>query len=185
MSTQDFSSLKDLIDKLARDLKDRRGAVRRALRSAARRGVTVVKEEVPVAFGEIRESVHAEGSKVVVDAPHARPVNDGSRPHMPPLAPLIRWVKLRGMQGLVSKRARGRLPGSTTRGAAEGIASMLRSMEHGGSLSVDAPERVARAIQHAIAKRGTKPSHFMERSLPDLDRILIDALRQELAKPPR
>ncbi|MGH7297810.1 MAG: hypothetical protein ACRELB_22920, partial [Polyangiaceae bacterium] len=138
--------------------------------------------------GELREAVHAEeraqGAAIVVDAPHAAPVETGSRPHTPPLAPLVAWVKLRGAQGLLSERQIGRLPGSTTASHARSVAAGLAAMEKGGALDVNAPVRIARAIQQVIARRGTKPHWYARVALPDLRRILGVAIRDALAKAP-
>ena len=153
---------------------EREKRIRGAMQKTAQAGVSIVKRAVPVAFGELRESVHREGTKIVVDAPHAAPVETGSRPHWMPLAPLIKWVKLRGAQGLLSRRERSRLPGTTTRAHAEGIASQFRAMEKGGALDADAPVQIARAIQRAIAKKGTRPHWFARTSLPAI-RAELDA----------
>lgn len=135
-----------------------------------------------MAHGELRESVHVEGARIVVDAPHAAAVNNGSRPHMPPLAPLIEWVKLRGMQGLGTDRQLKNSPGNTTASAARGVAGMLAKHARGGSSDIDAPRKVAMAIAMAIAKRGTKPHHFIERAMPEIRAILkeeIEGIRRE------
>lgn len=149
----------------------------------------MVKRRVPVAFGELRESVKPEaraagGAAIVVDAPHAAPVETGSRPHMPPLAPLLAWVKLRAAQGLLTPRQIGRLPGRSTAAHAVTVAAALRSMERGGALDVDAPLRIARAIQRAIGDHGTKPHWYARGSLPEIRRVLGSAIRRALAEAP-
>ena len=160
---------------------EREKHIRGAIQKTAQAGVTIVKRAVPVAFGELRESVHREGTKIVVDAPHAAPVETGSRPHWMPLAPLIAWVRLRGAQGLLTRRQRGRLPGTTTRAHAEGIASQLRAMEKdGAALDADAPVQIARAIQLAIAKKGTRPHWFARTSLPAIRAELDAFIRKAL-----
>ena len=153
MPTYHCESLADLARLLGAHQAEREKRIRGAIKKTATAGTTVVKRNVPVAFGELRESVHATGTKIVIDAPHAAPVEVGSRPHWMPLAPLIAWVRLRGAQGLLSRRERGRLPGTTTRAHADGIASQFRAMEKGGALDADAPVQIARAIQRAIAKK--------------------------------
>ncbi len=178
--TIEVNSISALIAAIKRDTKAREREILQAGRRAARRGVSHVKRNIPVAHGELRESVHADGHVIVVDAPHAAAVNYGSRPHTPPLAPLIEWVKLRGTQGLLSDRQIDRLPGTTTAGAARSVRSMLRAHEQGGASSVDSPVRVARAIQQAIAKHGTKPHHFIEKALPDIYAIYGDELRKAI-----
>ena len=159
---------------------EREKRIRGAMGKTAQAGVKIVKRAVPVAFGELRESVHREGTKIVIDAPHAAPVETGSRPHWMPLAPLIAWVRLRGAQGLLTRRQRSRLPGTTTRAHAEGIASQFRAMENDGAIDADAPVQVARAIQLAIAKKGTRPHWFARTSLPAIRAELDAFIRKAL-----
>jgi hypothetical protein len=77
----------------------------------------------------------------------------------------------------MSERQQGRLPGTTSPAAARGIAAMLDDHMVDGEYDVTS---VARAIQHAIAKKGTKPHHFVEKSLDEIYRILGEELRKEL-----
>lgn len=194
MTTYEVRSFGALVALLKKHAKRREGQVRKAARRAAVAGRAHLKRHVPVAHGEIRESVHVEDTKLVVDAPHAAAVNNGSRPHWPPLAPLIAWVKLRGTQGLLSKGRRtkkgrfasslDRLPGTSTKAAALGVAGMIRAHVRGGATAIDAPEQVARAIQRAIAARGTRPHHFIEKALPDLYAVLGAELRKAIAEGP-
>jgi len=158
-------------------------AIKRAARKASLSNSSALKRAIPVAHGELRESVHVDGTSVVIDAPHAAAVNNGSRPHWVPIGPLIAWVKLRGLQGLLSERQQGRLPGTSTRAAAAGVASMLASRSHRGPAGytpTDAAEQVARMIQHAIAKRGTKPHHFIEKALPEMFKVLDAEIRRAI-----
>ena len=178
MSTYTVNGLGAFARLFAQHQAEREKRIRGAMKKTASAGVAIVKSAVPVAFGELRESVHATGTKIVVDAPHAAPVEVGSRPHWMPLAPLIKWVKLRGAQGLLSRRERGRLPGTTTRAHAESVAGALRGMEHDGSLDADVPVQIARAIQRDIAAHGTKPHWFARSSLPAI-RAALDAFIRE------
>jgi hypothetical protein len=188
MKTYQVRSLAELGALFAHHQRERERRLRAAAAAAAKAGVLVVKRRVPVAFGELRETVHTDesehGAAIVVDAPHAAPVETGSRPHTPPLAPLIAWVKLRGTQGLLSERQIGRLPGSTTAAHARSVAGALQGMERGGALDVDAPVRIARAIQRLIALRGTKPHWYARGALPDIRRILAAAIKDALANAP-
>ncbi len=174
-------SLKDLDATIRKDLRNVQKRVMGAIKKTARHTKNLAEREfMPVAFGELRGSGRVEdrtdGAAVVWDAPHAAAVEFGSRPHMPPLEPLIRWVKLRGMQGLsksggVSK-AKKIGPGTTTRTHAISIASQLRGMATNGANAVDDPEKIARAIQAVIAKKGTKPHHYAAKSLPEAMEVL-------------
>lgn len=152
--------------------------VRMAAYGTARQTAQHVRRNMPVAHGELRKSVQAErgrgkdrtAARVFADAPHAAPVETGSRPHWPPLAPLVRWVKLRGMQGLTGRgrlrRKFGNLPGTTTARHAQAVAGQIKAAESGGAVARSTPVAIARAIQRAISRKGTKPHWYMRRALP-------------------
>ncbi len=179
MTTKHVRSIAELKRVLAKDMRARQKRVERAVKKSARRGASVVRRNVPVAFSELRDSVHADGTTIVADAPHAAPVETGSRPHFPPIEPIERWVKLRGMQGLAGSSTK-RLTGTTSRGAAGAVAGMIAGMESGGAVSVDAPRQIAFLIARAISQRGTKPHHYMRGSLPAIMKILDHEVRQAL-----
>lgn len=175
-----FSELQKLMEKQA---KERRKRVIGAIRKAAVRGVKHVRENMPVAFGDLKGATravnHLDGAAVEVDAPHAGAVESGSRPHTPPLAPLIAWVKLRGMQGLKSTRELGKLKGTTTFSHARAVANQIRNhtlTDGSDAVAADAPEQIARAIQMAIKKHGTKPHWFMRNAEP----FIIAFLQEEI-----
>lgn len=186
--TYRVNGVRGLQSLFGRHQREREQRLHAAAMAAAEAGVGIVKRRVPVAHGELRESVRAEarqrGAAIVVDAPHAAPVETGSRPHMPPLAPLLAWVRLRGAQGLLTPRQVGRLPGMTTTESAHSVAAALRAMERGGSLDVDAPLRIARAIQHAIATRGTRPHWYARGSLPAVRAAVAAAMTEAFRNAP-
>lgn len=186
-------SLKELARLIPKHQKARQRRIENAIRRTARKGVGVVKKNVPVAFGELREDIEARategGAKIFLDAPHAAAIEVGSRPHWVPLEALVKWVRLRGMQGLGTTRQLARLPGKSTFGAARHIANALRnhmiagtgSSDHGGdAIAADAPLQVARAIQRAIAARGTRPHHYMRESQAGVYKILDEEIRAVL-----
>lgn len=81
---------------------DAERAIVRGLRSSALRLEGMVPEEIsstspfpPQDTGELSRSVRTtrirKGAVVTVDAPHAPFMEYGTRPHMPPLAPLMEW----------------------------------------------------------------------------------------------
>lgn len=142
-----FRSIGEALTAIRSDTKRLDGRARRTVAKVARElRNTVVRDRVPRDFGELATSIHVDDrgpgrSDVVADAPHAAAVEVGSRPHMPPLAPLVKWVTLRGLQGLTAgggmKRARlgpladpikegRRYAAAWRRASAEGIASSLR-----------------------------------------------------------
>ena len=165
---------------LKADLRSLEGRVRKAARLTADMGRLIVYGKAPVAFGELRDGLIAEdrdnGAAIVSTAPHSAAVEEGSRPHMPPLAPLLAWVKLRGAQGLDAA------PGA--KGAPAEIARRIARRGNGTSTPIDAAERVARAIQHAIAKRGTRPHWFMRDSVSEVASLLDAYMRSTLAEGP-
>ena len=181
-------SLKQLAAILPRDMKARQRRVENAIRKTARRGVGVVKKNVPVAFGELREDIEAKatgdrGAKIFADAPHAAAIEVGSRPHWVPLDALVKWVRLRGMQGLASTRQLSRLPGRSTFGAARHVQTALRNrMMTDGSdaIAADAPLQVAKEIQLAIAKHGTRGHWYMRESQDEVYRILDQEIQAAL-----
>lgn len=85
-----------------------RPAAMKACYAAALRGRTIVVATIgattpypPVDRGVFRASFKAErapdGATLFSDAPHAAFVEYGCRPHWAPLAPLLAWVKRRGL----------------------------------------------------------------------------------------
>lgn len=184
-------------EQLAKDVRELRLRLVYATHEAAGTGAKIVAQNAPRAHGELADGVFSirllQGAKVRSSAPHSAAVEVGARPHMPPLAPLVRWVKLRGMQGL-QKGARG---------APRAVARMLRAQErvrvegeeimrgpNRGSIRfvksryspTDAAERVAWAIAMGIKRRGTKPTWFVRSSLPEIRAVLGACVRAQLAR---
>ena len=147
----EVKSLAELGRLFAKHQRQREKRIAGAVRRTAKDGAAVVREHVPVAFGELRDSVAGKptekGARIDADAPHAAAVEVGSRPHTPPLEPLIAWVRLRAAQGLLSDRQLNKLPGTTTAMHARAVAAQVRAMEQGGAVDADAPRRIAFAIQ--------------------------------------
>lgn len=189
MGDRIVGSIAEALEDLAKHVEQ---SVRRGVRKAARSAASTIRRDVPRAFGELADSIHVEDtageshSQIVADAPHAAPIETGSRPHWPPLAPLIAWVRLRGMQGLtkgggVIRSPRGiqkRIQLSPARQVAQQIAALRKN----GATPIDAPEQIARQIQRAIGIKGTKPHWFMRASLPMVRDRLDDFIRAELAR---
>src|ERR1700723_2746681 len=92
---------------IAKDVGRLEKPLNRGLTKSAIDGGHPIEPNIPVAFAELRGPLHVDATealeghvRIVLDAPHACAVEEGSRPHTPPLEPLIAWVKLRGMQGI-------------------------------------------------------------------------------------
>lgn len=86
--------------------KELRDKVVRGIHSTAMRGVGIVANEIQnakpfsaVNTGELLQSVGYEltptGAFLMVTAPHAPFIEYGTRPHRPPLGPLVLWAKRR------------------------------------------------------------------------------------------
>lgn len=182
------SSLRQLTSVVKRDAKRLERKLDKARNHAARKTVPYVRAHVPVAHSDLRDSLEVDGSRVLATAPHAAAVERGSRPHFPPLEPLIAWVKLRMAQGLLSDRQIAKLPGVTTAHHALGVnaasADFVIARNRRGNataLAIDAPRRIAYAIALAISKHGTKPSWFMRSSVPFARLMLAEECEKALA----
>lgn len=168
-----FKSMAAFATKFKRDMNRLESGMDRARMRAARKTAAYVRAHVPVAFGELRDAVREEGSKVICDAPHAIDVELGSRPHWVPLEPLIKWVQLRGFQSLVATKSRERLPGTTTLKHANAIGKRLESARDGAAFSApDSVVQIAKGIQFGISKHGTKPHFFMRNAVPQAREFL-------------
>lgn len=159
---------KDLKRRLNRDLKKLQKRVMHATHKTAELGRIIAFAKAPVAFGQLRDELAwvptDTGAKIMSTAPYSAAVETGSRPHMPPIAPILEWVKLRGMEGLdVGAGAIGH-PGSVMRA--------IHSHGTAEATHIDAPLKVAWAIALAIKKNGTKPTWFMQRSVPEIETLL-------------
>lgn len=101
-----------------------------------------------VAFGHLRASIASDvqvsetaiEGRVGTNLIYARPVEFGTKPHWPPLQPLVEWVRIKRLAGSYSVKTRQRL-GSKALQQQQNIA-------------------VARAVQVKIARRGTKARPF-------------------------
>jgi hypothetical protein len=182
-----LAQLPGLIEKDVERL-DRR--VKIGLGKAAIDGAHAIEPNLPVAFGDLRKSLHVDAEeilaghvRIVLDAPQAAALEVGSRPHVPPLEPLIAWVKLRGMQGL-TKTGRIRSPGrvawgNTTAANAHNIALAIRRAQQGLEVTnIKTPEKIARAIQASIAKHGTRPHWMVRSTLPKIEASLQKRMRE-------
>jgi len=111
VSLEEFAQI---LDELPGELRD---ASVRGLQSAGSRYVGKVVEAIDTAephpavdTGSLRQSVDKEdlgdGAVVAVNAPHAQAIENGARPHFPPIEPLVRWVMRKGF-AMDEEEARG------------------------------------------------------------------------------
>ena len=132
-----------------------------------------VVERTPTAWGNLAASithqVQVSGGVVTGEvgtnaggkkAPYALWVEEDTRPHMPPLEPLIAWVRKKGLSGAYSLKTRRRLGSKTTQ------AEQDKSMAY----------MIALKIKH----HGTKGRHMFREGLtatrPEIQRIFNEAI---------
>lgn len=171
---------------LKRTDKRLRDAVKGAVIEAAAVGAEIVARDAPVDTGRLKQSIimrkrgpsgHPE---IVAQAPHAGPVEVGSRPHWVPLTPLVRWVRRHWSSFNLPKRRPG---GASTTPAASAAAQRHRDRRIARRAAYDANVvTIARKIQKAIAKRGTRPRYFMRKNLPRLNEVLKTLMRESKAR---
>lgn len=185
MTIRTFRSLEEAGRAIRADMTSRDRRMHTAVRKTARQTRNWVARNMPRAFGELADSLDvqdsATGSAIIADAPHAAAVENGSRPHRPPLDPLIAWVRLRGLQGLtVHGHVRtDRWIQKRRNAPAKSVAQEIRTRlgRHGAAqwranagtpAGEDDPVTldIARRIQHAISVNGTKPHKYMMAGIP-------------------
>jgi len=160
--------------RIPRDLRVRLRGTKKQILEAALLGAEVIAKRAPKDIGQLKSSIRAvptaAGARIVLDAPHAGIMELGSRPHFPPLQPLIDWV--RRHVGHVAKDLGVRTPHApkSTR-TKRGAALMARYVDYEREIVA-----VARAIQRKIGRKGTKPRYFVKKSLPDLVKIFARIL---------
>jgi hypothetical protein len=101
MPTIRVRSLGEFQRVLKRDLKAIEGKFQKAVRKAATRGARAVRKEAPEATGGLRQSIFAQHtdktSTIAVASPIAEVILKGSRPHMPPVGAILKWVEAKGL----------------------------------------------------------------------------------------
>lgn len=139
---------------------DRKGRVQKAMDEVALRILNAAKDhltkEGKVDTGELRASgtvAHVDEFlwRVAFTAKHAAFVHYGTRPHWPPLQPIVEWVRRNATKlssGEVTIRA---APGTPQRNASEAEI-----------------QRIARAIQVKISREGTEPVPFLAQAVEDV-----------------
>jgi len=155
----------------------------RGLYRAAQRGRTLLVDRSPTGWsGQFRNAwgkpeAIPNGYEVVNNAPHAMIVEYGSRPHMPPVAPIAMWVMrvLGPRLKLELKTARDHgaklwEKGGTFEATGKGEASTKQ-----GAL-VKAAMEIAWLIAWKIKKRGTKAQHVAGGAEPELKRFVEEEL---------
>jgi hypothetical protein len=168
---------------------DRIKRVRGSLLEAAMEGAETVV--VPAAIkagkdtGGLESSIEAKrfegGVAIVVDAPHAGVIEGGSRPHFPPMQPLIDWVRRHAEGAFDLSKPKGRRPTIGVARTARAQRSKERRVAAHNELEAKV-EAIARGIQRKIGAHGTPPHWFMRDSLPKLREILKATVERNLER---
>lgn len=188
-------------DWLVRARPDIEHAVIRGLRGGAlmleRQVVEEIEEVEAVDTGEMKQSVSTErvddGAIVAVKAPHAAPMEYGTRPFTPPFEPIYEWVKRKGLGRMIGPQQRikrGRRTafeesgdeGRPSRRAMYG--PVFREKAYQENRHDDNAKRVAWAVIAAIQKNGIKPRHYFRSAWEKIEpRVPLEVYR-ELSKLP-
>ena len=216
MATYRVNSFEELIKLMEKHAKEREQRIHDAIVFTLHQAlIYVASKTLPIAFGNIEKSLHVvpgqNVSSLIADAPHAEAVENGARPHTPPFAPILAWVRLRGAQS-------GALKGRVNPSGLRGSSSMRQARKVGGMLSRSLRSRnermmksfgvkknvitrentlhkmfslindddfvkSARAIVLSIAKHGTPPHKYMLACLPYAMKMLDRNIRKALKDP--
>lgn len=175
------------LPQFARILANEDPKLRRALiiglRGGAMRFQGLVVEEIDHAVphpavdtGALRQSVDyqraPDGAQVAVTAPHAAAIDQGARPHFPPIDPLVEWVKRKGLSHTHLRTRTSRTTGLTS--------------VHVNRAATDAEARgIAFAIARTMARKGIAPRNFMGKAWARLPPLLAAEIRDALDRASR
>ena len=130
------ASLRDFKELYRRHTKKREEEILAARDRTAKRALVRLKERAPRALGSLADSLELvlteKTARIISDAPHFRAVDDGSRPHFPPIAPLLEWCALKGLDPGVAYAiqqkigAEGTKPTNFTRDAFDQVLQILK-----------------------------------------------------------
>lgn len=96
-----FRNVRDFEKKFRSDMKHLTKKLDGALHKAAERAADQARERAPKgATLQLAEGIQAIGLRVVSTAPYSLAVELGSRPHFPPIAPILAWVIFKGFAGI-------------------------------------------------------------------------------------
>ena len=172
-------------------------AIVRGLQRGGVLGLRLLKRNISegdvVDTGELRNSCEFDKKALLlgVTAPHGAFMEVGTRPHMPPVEPIVEWVKRKFSP---NRRKRGKRRKGVTarkkgRGEAPSEANRLVGAMVRGALKTKKPEltdRQARAIAWRIAmtikKKGTKPRWYMRKTVGELKPLILPEIRKAMLK---
>lgn len=128
-----------------------------------------------IATGELRKSIRYKVTKLLsaylitcfANVKYSQYVYDGTRPHFPPIEPIVRWVQRKGIGQSYSLKTR-RMVGSNRKQLAIGKKRIgLMSFEniYSEKSYSEQVRSVAYAIARSISKKGTKGLKFFDIAL--------------------
>lgn len=172
----EVKGLREAQKKTDQDIRNLRGGpVLRAFRDCALYVVKTAREEASVDRGLWRASIHPfvetssiMGKQTIVagagsNLQYGPFIDLDTKPHWPPLMPLVAWVHRKGLAGTYSTKTHKR-------------------SKSGGAMSQFVEDvAVARAIQRKIAKYGTKGDHALEKGLEQNYDKIIARLKKGVA----
>ncbi len=182
-----------------------RKAVEDGLRRGGERGLALLKMNISrgdvVDTGDMRNSCEFDRKAMLlgVAAPHGAFLEVGTRPHMPPIEPLVEWAK-RKFSPNRRKRGGKRKP-ARKKGFGERIAKWAKKnllvnlsgmygkgagKSPGRILKPELTDKQARAIAWRVAlsikKRGTKPRFYMRKTVHELKPRILPEFRRAMLK---
>ncbi len=166
-------SLKDLPKALRQEAGRVRGAGLRGLRMGARRGealMAVKSQDISdlslfMQGWTVRNT--PKGAELLNDAPHAAIVEAGSRPHWPPLLPILEYL--------------GRKKGVSTAGVTQGGKWDLSDQEmFTRSEALEELRLFAVKVAGKIAAHGTSPKWILRDSQPQFARFVSEEVERAL-----
>lgn len=147
--------LKDLSKKFDEASEEIKAAMVRGLESGVMRGQVIVMKESPVDTGLYRSSWQtqkiADGHMQLGNsAPHAPAIEFGTRPHKPPLAPLLAWAK-----------------------------RVLKDPSQPPNYSAEV-RGLAVGVQKKIEREGQAPRHVLTNAIPKIIDAVNEEVKREL-----
>ena len=169
-------------------------AVQRGVRRGAMRGIAILTRKTPVDQGIMKNAwkyVEVGGSvgspvigRIENKAPHAGIIERGARPHMPPLEPILEWVK-RHLRNFGMRAPTFRQPKfGPWRNAKAYVRHEKRLVAHAAAVAdfEDDVLKLAEAIRWKIFKYGSQPHWIVKSSLEDLKALVNDEVNKAIAR---
>ena len=169
----DASQLEKFVGKLEKLPQESTPIFLEAMQESTQLTLGEVVDRTPVTYGNLRGSITAQVEAIQgavigtvgTSVPYALWVEEDTKPHWPPLQPLIDWVQKKQIAGTYSIQTRRRL-GSKANIQAENIA-------------------LAKMVQKKIAMQGTTGKHMFRDGLAaadeEIDKIFEQATKKVIA----